>query len=181
MIGSFGKQLVKAALFSLAATVTAFPSPKFDVELDPADFIWGGYRIHAGYIRNGFRYDVGVLSVEIPRVFHGNERFRYGISGIVARVDYLFGSYEKWFAGIEGTWMENSYTHLRTDTRATRHPVLLASRFGYRFLFFDHLTITPWLGLGALLNKGDDFVVDGDRFEVPTLSIFPTVHVGWSF
>lgn len=58
----------------------------------------------------------------------------------------------------------------------------LATRLGYRFVFFDPLTVTPWLGLGALLDKGNDYVViEGDRFEVATFNVFPTVHEGWAF
>lgn len=59
---------------------------------------------------------------------------------------------------------------------------MLAARTGYRFVFWDHLTITPWLGLGAMLNKGNEYVViEGDRFEVSTFNVFPTVHMGWAF
>jgi hypothetical protein len=160
----------------------ASPSPSFDVEVDPIDFALGGYRIHGGYIHGNMRYDLGVLSVEIPKSIHGNDPFDYGISGVVARIDYLFDSYPKWFAGIEGTWMKSVYTHTRTNASETRRPFLLAARLGYRFVFFNHLTVTPWVGLGALLNKGNDYVViEGDKFEVSTISVFPTVHAGWAF
>jgi hypothetical protein len=150
--------------------------------VDPADFVWSGYRIHVGYIHKTIRYDLGILSATIPKVFHGNDRFEYEISGVVARMDYLFDSYQKWFVGIEGTWMKNTYTHIPTNVSETRRPFLLATRIGYRFLFFDRLTVTPWVGMGALLNKGNDYVViDGDRFKVSTFNVFPTVHLGWAF
>lgn len=176
------RPLFGAMIITLLASTTSFSSPSVDVELDPADFVWGGYRIHVGYIRNTIRYDLGVLSVKIPKVFHGNDQFDYEISGAVARMDYLFDSYQKWFVGIEGTWMKNIYTHIPTNVSETRHPFLLATRIGYRFVFFDRLTVTPWVGLGALLNKGNEYVViDGDKFKVPTFNVFPTVHVGWAF
>lgn len=168
-------------MIALLAGAAASASPRVDVELDPTDFVLGGYRVHAGYIHNTIRYDLGVVSVKIPQVFHGNDQFEYEIFGAVARMDYLFDSYEKWFVGIEGTWMKNTYTYIPTKDSETRHPFLLAARVGYRFVFFDHLTVTPWVGLGALLNKGDEHVVDGDKFEVSTLNVFPTVHVGWAF
>jgi hypothetical protein len=175
--------LFGAVLFTLLASAASSASPRFDVEVDPLDFGLGGYRVHAGYIQNNaIRYDLGVLSVKIPEVFHGNENFDYEIFGVVARVDYLFDSYQKWFVGAEGTWMKTVYTHIPTDASETRRPFLLAARIGYRFVFFDHLTVTPWVGLGALLNKGNDYVViEGDRFEVSTFNVFPTVHVGWAF
>ncbi|HKP97926.1 MAG TPA: hypothetical protein VJ385_19475 [Fibrobacteria bacterium] len=173
--------LFRAVITTLLASAAAFSSPSVDVELDPTDFILGGYRIHVGYIQNTIRCDLGVVSVKIPKVFHGNDQFDYEIFGVVARMDYLFDSYEKWFVGIEGTWMKNTYTHITTNASETRHPFLLATRIGYRFAFLDHLTVTPWVGLGALLNKGNEYVVDGDRFKVSTFNVFPTVHVGWAF
>lgn len=177
------KCLVKAAIVALFAAAGVGASPRIDVEVDPADFALGGYRIHAGYIHNDFmRFDVGVLGVEIPRAIHGNDRFAWEISGVAARADYLFGSYEGWFAGLEGTWMKDIYTHLASGVSETRRPFLLAARAGYRFVFRGHLTLTPWLGSGALLNKGDDYViVEGDKFEVRTFNVFPTIHVGWAF
>ena len=171
-----------AVSITLLASALSSASPRFDVELDPIDFALGGYRMHVGYIQSSFRYDLGVVSVTIPEIFHGNDRFDYGIFGIVARVDYLFGSYQKWFAGLEGTWMKNVYTHTPTNASETRHPFLLAARTGYRFVFRDHFTVTPWLGLGALLDKGNEYVVnERDKFKVSTLNVFPTVHVGWAF
>lgn len=171
-----------AGAVSLMAHAGAYAGPIVDLEADPIDFILGGYRLHAGVTHDRFRFDLGVLKVEIPRAIHGNDRFEYRISGVVARIDYLFGSYPGWFAGMEGTLMENTYAHIPTRTSETRHPFLLAARSGYRFVFFGNLTVTPWVGLGALLNKGQDYVVvEGDRFKVRTINIFPTVHVGWAF
>lgn len=176
------RPLFGAVIIMLWASSISSASPRVDIELDPADFVLGGYRIHVGYIHGPIRYDLGILSVKIPEAFHGNDKFDYEISGVVARMDYLFGSYPKWFVGVEGTWMKNVYTHIPTDVSETRRPFLLATRMGYRFVFFDRLTVTPWLGLGALLNKGNDYVVvDADKFEVSTFSVFPTVHVGWAF
>ena len=174
--------LIGTLSITLLASSKVFSSPSVDVELDPTDFLLGGYRIHAGFIKNPIRYDLGILSVNIPKIFYGNNQFDYQISGVVARVDYLFDTYQKWFVGIEGTWMKNTYTHIATNVSETRRPFLLATRIGYRFVFFDHLTVTPWVGLGALLNKGSEYVeVGGDKFKVSTFNVFPTVHVGWAF
>lgn len=173
---------MRVFLALLLLSGASFSAPTIDLEIDPADLALGGYRIHAGYVRLPFRYDVGVLHVAIPEALHGNENFNYAISGFSGRVDYLFDSYQRWFVGLEGTLMKNDYTHKRTKITETRHPFLLAMRMGYRFEFFEHLTITPWVGMGVLLNKGADQVkVDGDRFDVPTLNVFPTVHLGWVF
>lgn len=176
------KSAIAAGAIALFAIANADARPTFDVEADPTDFLLGGYRLHAGFIHDPFRYDIGILKVEIPRALHGNDRFEYRISGVVARIDYLFASYPKWFLGLEGTQMENTYTHIPSGESEKRHPFLLAARTGYRFVFFGHLTITPWIGMGVLLNKGDDYVIaEGDRFKVPTFNVFPTVHVGWAF
>jgi hypothetical protein len=182
LITAWIRPLIRTFIIAILVSAKAFPSPSVDVELDPIDFILGGYRIHAGYIRNPIRYDVGILSVKIPEVFYGNDQFDYEIAGVVARMDYLFGTYQKWFVGMEGTWMNNTYTHIPTKVSETRRPFLLAARIGYRFLFFDHLAITPWVGLGALLNKGNEYVIiNGDKFKVSTFNIFPTLHLGWAF
>ena len=176
------RPLFVAVIITVLARAISYSSPRVDIELDPTDFALGGYRIHVGYIQNSIRYDVGILSVKIPKLFHGNDRFDYEISGVVARMDYLFAAYPKWFVGLEGTWLKNVYTHLPTNVSETRHPFLLATRIGYRFVFMDRLTVTPWVGLGALLNKGNEYVIiEDDRFEVPTFNVFPTVHVGWAF
>lgn len=171
-----------AGAFALLVQAAAYAGPKIDIEVDPFDFILGGYRLHAGVTHDHLRFDLGILKVEIPRAIHGNDRFEYRIFGAVARIDYLFGPYPGWFAGMEGTLMENTYAHIPTRASETRHPFLLAARSGYRFVFFGHLTVTPWVGLGALLNKGPEFVVaGGDRFKVQTFNLFPTVHAGWAF
>lgn len=78
--------------------------------------------------------------------------------------------------------MKSVYTHRASGVSETRRPFLLAARSGYRFVLWNHLTLTPWVGLGALLNKGDDTVdLGGDRFPVSTFNVFPTVHAGWAF
>lgn len=177
------KPVFIAAALALSAPGKAQARPAFDLEADPIDFALGGYRLHAGLTHARIRYDLGILKVEIPRAIHGNDRFAYRISGIIGRIDYVSGGAGPgWFAGMEGTMMENVYTHLPTRASDTRHPFLLAARSGYRFRFFGHLTVTPWVGLGALLNKGGDHVAVGnDRFEVGTWNVFPTVHAGWAF
>lgn len=170
------------AALSLLSVTSSYASSTLDVELDPIDFALGGYRAHVGYIHAPLRYDLGVLNVVIPGAVHGNKRFEYEIFGFIARLDYLFGAYEGWFAGAEATWMKNTYTHRPSHVSEEREPVLLALRSGYRFEFFHHLTVTPWVGFGALLNKGGDVVrIQSDTFEVSTWNIFPTVHVGWAF
>jgi hypothetical protein len=169
-----------------ASTILCMPAysnsaPSMDIEIDPADFIMGGYRIHAGYVRLPLRYDIGIIGVEIPSTFHGNDDFTYDLFGVIGRVDYLFDSYDNFFVGVECTQMRNRYTHKSTQSSVTRYPLLLATRIGYRFQFFEHLTVTPWVGLGVLLNKGEDFVVDADKFKTPTFNAFPTIHLGWAF
>lgn len=170
------------AMAALLFCGIAYSAESADIEIDPADFVLGGYRIHAGYIRSPMRYDVGILNVEIPALLHGNDKFNYEISGITGRIDYLFDSYQGFFIGLEGTQMKNRYSHKGTGISETRYPFLLAARIGYRFEFFQHLTVTPWLGLGVLLNKGSDYVIiDQDKFKVSTINAFPTVHLGWVF
>lgn len=177
-------------LFFLLLTVTvhskAFSQSTdtsgFDVDIDPIAFALNGFSFHGGYTTGAYRFDLGVFGLDIPEWLHGNEDFDTSFKGAGWKVDRFFKGYaDGFFAGIDGGIQRLNVTHKATDADKDRLQYMLGIRGGYRWnTGLGNLFITPWLGLGYLLNA-EDIEIDGDVFEASPFTPFPTIHVGWRF
>ncbi len=50
--------------------------------------------------------------------------------------------------------------------------------FGWRFDLPADFYATAWLGLGYAFSA-EDIVLDGQRFEAQSVSVFPAIHLGY--
>lgn len=154
----------------------------FDVDIDPIAFALNGFSFHGGYTTGAYRFDLGVFGLDIPEWIHGDEAFETSFVGAGWKVDRFFKGYaDGFFAGIDGGVQQLNVTHKAADTDKDRFQYMLGIRGGYRWnTGLGNLFITPWLGLGYVLNA-EDIEIDGDVFEASPFTPFPTIHVGWKF
>ncbi|AEF56285.1 hypothetical protein [Marinomonas posidonica] len=167
-------------LFFSTSMLLSHQAMAFDVEVDPFAYALSGHSVHFGFGENNFRFDIGLFGADIPEAFHGNENYEQEFTGYGVKLDYLFGRYEGLFVGIEAQTSEYKYTLKSTKENTTRTQTSFGPRIGYRIMYSKNMTITPWLGIDFNLEH-DDIVLSGEKFESSTVSLFPTVHLGWKF
>lgn len=151
-----------------------------DFEIDPIAFGLNGHSFHAGFGEKYFRFDIGIFGLEVPSSFHGNDNYDLEFKGYGIKLDYLFGSYEGLFVGIEASSSDIKHTLISTGEKATRTQTSIGPRIGYRFLINKNITVTPWLGVGFNLES-EDVTLSGETFNQEAVTLFPTVHLGWKF
>ncbi|MEX0662371.1 MAG: hypothetical protein WEA58_02700 [Balneolaceae bacterium] len=174
--------LILLLLFSSTTFAQSDINQGFDIDVDPIAFALNGFSFHGGYITGAYRYDLGVFGLDIPEWLHGNENFSTSFVGAGWKVDrFLKGYADGFFAGIDGGISRLTVTHAATDTDKDRLQYMLGIRGGYRWhTGLGNLFVTPWLGLGYVLNA-EDIEIEGDVFESSAFTPFPTIHIGWKF
>ncbi|MEP3351468.1 MAG: outer membrane beta-barrel protein [Marinomonas sp.] len=164
----------------LLLSAMATQASAFDIEIDPTAYLFSGHSVHFGFGGDNFRFDIGTFGLEAPEAFHGDENYDLEFEGIGIKLDYLFGNYAGWFVGVEANSNEVTYTRKSTNETVTRQQFSLGPRVGYRIMYTQNITITPWLGIDLNLEH-DDVILDGERFESEAVTFFPAVHLGWRF
>lgn len=174
------KRYITQVTAGLFISVIATQASAFDIEIDPTAYLLNGHSVHFGFGGDNFRFDIGTFGLEAPEAFHGDENYDLEFEGLGVKLDYLFGNYYGWFVGIEAASSEVTYTRNSTNETTTRTQVSLGPRIGYRIMYTQNITITPWLGIDLNLEH-DDIILDGERFESEAVTFFPAVHLGWRF
>lgn len=151
-----------------------------DVEIDPLAYGFQGHSVHFGFGEQNFRFDLGFYGLEVPESFHGNENYEQEFTGYGIKLDYLFGRYDGFFAGLQAGSAKYKYTHTSTNETTTRTQTSLGPRIGYRFMYNKNITITPWIAVEFNLEH-DDIDLNNEMFESDTVAVFPTIHLGWKF
>ncbi|WP_394183757.1 hypothetical protein [Marinomonas posidonica] len=167
-------------LFLSTSILLSHQAMAFDVEIDPLAYALSGHSVHFGFGQQNYRFDIGLFGLEMPEAFHGDENYDVKFEGFGVKLDYLFGNYAGWFVGVEANSSNVTYTRTSTKETATRTQISLGPRIGYRIMYTQNITITPWLGIDLNLEH-DDVILDGERFESDAVSFFPAVHLGWRF
>lgn len=170
----------KKMLLACTMYLTINNTYALDIEIDPIAYGLSGYSLHAGFGRENFRLDIGIFGLKAPTSFHGNDNYELDYKGYGAKIDYLFGSYDGLFVGLEASSTNIEHTLKSTGETADRTQIAFGPRIGYRFFLNKNITITPWIGMGFNLET-DDVTLSGETFDQDPITLFPTVHVGWKF
>ncbi|HMQ08866.1 MAG TPA: hypothetical protein PKC30_16315 [Saprospiraceae bacterium] len=176
--------LVLVAWSSLSTQLFAQSEQKkgFDIEVDPIAFVLNGFSFHGGYLTGAWRFDLGVFGLNIPGWAHGNDAFEARAIGAGWKADRFFRRKpDGFFVGIEGNISKTTITHKSLEENLDRVEYSLGIRGGYRWnTGLGNLYVTPWLGLGYILNA-KDVQLNGDIYKSSFFQPFPTVHIGWKF
>lgn len=151
-----------------------------DIEIDPTAYLFSGHSVHLGFGGDHYRFDIGTFGLKAPEAFHGDENYDLEFEGVGIKLDYLFGNYAGWFVGVEANSNDVTYTRKSTKESVTRTQISFGPRIGYRIMYTQNITITPWLGINLNLEH-DDVILDGERADSEAVTFFPAVHLGWRF
>ena len=189
------KVVVAAALLAAAGTAHA-ERPDLRVDVEPAAYVLRGYSVHlraalpwqprlvAGLGAYGF--DMPQLLVDLAP---GNRDEDWDVRlflGTNVFADYFFGASARdgWLAGGQFGFQHFDVTHAgETQTVVT---LLLMARVGYEWHPWRTgggrgFYLFPWLGAGYTPAIGGDDDFGDDTYEVPIVTPYGAVELGWRF
>ena len=89
------------------------------------------------------------------------------------------------FAGPTFDYLFLSYTDEAGEKSELSRPGV-GLRTGYRFDLFSEsetfggLYVTPWVSASYIFDH-EEVTIAGENYEVGSVKVFPTLHVGWRF
>ncbi|PPK88083.1 hypothetical protein CLV84_1046 [Neolewinella xylanilytica] len=162
------------------------PSGHFEVELEPAAFIFRGYTLNMGFQSGPFRVSVKSFAVNQPRLFVGNQHVAVQSSGIGFEVNYLFRPGRTPFVGALSDFYSDQLFARSTHGNGLQKSVSAGVRIGYRHLFGEMATdyrgcyLSGSLAAFRKLDAGD-LVIAGEHYAPRSLYLIPAVNVGYRF
>ncbi|MBK6345750.1 MAG: hypothetical protein IPF68_07375 [Bacteroidales bacterium] len=164
------------------------------VETDPSTFLFGGYAFHirlkpAGSDR--LVIGAGTYAMDFPAFLVDlNEKNK--AKGWNVRINSAFGLFGEyyfneankgWFAGLQAG-IQNYKNSM--DPSPGKHisysNLLIMPSAGVNWQPFDFpLYLKPWAGLGFTGRISGQNTLEGNTFDISTLSPFVTLHVGYAF
>lgn len=173
-------------IFALALLLTLFGaeesrSQTLNVEVDPIPYAFSGFSLSGGLNTDHLSYEIEVFGIQVPEAFHGNEGFTQYVRGMSAKADYyVSGTESGLFTGVDLDVTSAQFTLNRTGHERSRVQVSAGISLGYKVPLTAHLYVTPWAGLGYMINA-EDVSIDGETFEQNALRPFPAISIGWQF
>lgn len=166
---------------------------KISIELDPATFLFKGYSLHLRIQPKNsdhHLFGVGLYAMDLPDVFVNLNELNKN-KGWKARINLGYGLFEeyyfsevnrKWFVGgqlsIQEFQIENeNYTGFEKFSN-----ILVMPYIGYSFIpFKNRFYIKPWGGVGYTSKISGVNSIQGDTYDIAPLTMFLTVHLGYTF
>lgn len=171
--------LVFTGILTMSSFSLAYP--QVEIEADPLAYVLGGYSGHVAYVFDPLRASVGVYGIEVPQFFHGNEGWKVKSRGVTVKVDYLIPNMGGLFVGLDTGFQRSEYTLKSVNKTEERYQYGVGIRTGYRYFFGDTgFYVVPWFSVSYRF-RADDVEINGERFELGRIQIFPTIHLGWQF
>jgi hypothetical protein len=178
-----GRQRVFPALL-FTALLAAHPwtaAAQVEVEADPLAYAANGFSLHVAKVFGAVRLNVGTFGADIPAFFHGNDGWSSSMRGAGVKLDWLGSSIDGLFTGVEAGYMRSRYARDGNPGTVERDVAGVGVRGGYRLpVGRSGLYVVPWVGVSYNFD-GDDVIVAGEEFSRSSVTIFPTVHIGWRF
>lgn len=164
---------------------------RISLEIDPATFFMKGYGIH---IRiqpktcHHLLYGIGVYSLDLPQEMVNmnknnkdwNVRIKQGIS--------LFGEHhftkvnKKWFIGGQFGVQTFTIEKKQIKTNSEFKNILTMSYLGYTFNPFNNrLYIKPWMGIGYTRKISGKNTIKSNEYDISPITMFATLHIGYTF
>ncbi|MGL1903687.1 MAG: autotransporter outer membrane beta-barrel domain-containing protein [Fibrobacterales bacterium] len=150
---------------------------QFEIEVDPLAYILKGYSLHGIYLLDETKIDVGVFGLELPED-SDNKNFTVYFKGAGFKYDWYGNALDGFFTGIQGSiaTVEFSYASQNKNRIITSSGV----RVGYRWSW-GHFFVTPWVSVDYNHNWGSEVVIQQNKYDYTSISLFPTIHLGYHF
>jgi outer membrane autotransporter protein len=177
---TFGKLVVLSAALSFFSVVA---QAQWEAETDPAAYALQGFSVHLGHpiFDQRFRLQLGAFGAETPEWIHGNSGFTENSRGVTFKFDYFpLHRLSGLFLGADSNYSWVRYELNQTHEHVDRNIVGLGQRIGYRFNVGKHFYLSPWVSVDYQFNA-KDVTISGKIFRESPYSVFPALHLGWTF
>lgn len=160
----------------------------FEVELDPLAYAFGGISGHVAYTIKNQRFQIGYAQLTVPEFSQRHDGVTERFNALPSfKWDYFFAMEDAshgFFAGLTSDYMFWEYKS-EMDKYKDSH-LNIGIRGGYKFDLFKKsktlkgLYLTPWIGFSYATNT-EDYELDNVQYTRSAVSVFPTIHLGWTF
>jgi hypothetical protein len=166
---------------------------KFSIEIDPATFAFGGYSAHLRIQPKSSDHlllGMGIYAMDLPSVFvdinskNAGRGWKTRINrGIGAFGEYFFGEVnKKFFVGSQVSTQEFLIEKQGVEGSQKFNNALLMGYGGYSIQPFSFpLYFKAWGGLGYTTKLTGENVLEGETYHIAPLSVFATLHIGYTF
>lgn len=193
------KQLTKKFLliFLLAGTYQSLNAQntktKISMEIDPATFAFKGYGIHLRIQPKGmdhFLMGIGTYAMNMPDVLvNFNKQNRN--SGWKSRLNQgysLFGEYhfkdvnKGLFIGSQFGLQQHKISHNEIAGSEKFTNILAMGYIGYSIKpFRNNFYIKPWAGIGYTSKINGSNILSNLEYDIAPITMFLTLHLGYTF
>lgn len=183
------KNLATTILFLVVSTfsLSAQNEKQFEIELDPLAYSIGGASGHFAFAWGKNRLQLGYGQLTLPENMQNHEDVSESFKAASFKYDFFATGNAKqgFFFGPTIDCLFLTYED-KSQNSFKENQVSLGLRAGYKFdLFksnerFSGLYLTPWLGVSTFTSD-NEISVGQVSFDRNPITIFPTVHLGWSF
>jgi hypothetical protein len=179
--------IISIGILLASITMVNAQTHHLEIELDPLAYALGGASGHIAYTFKNERIQLGYGQLTLPENMQNHEGISESFKAISLKWDYFFGQEDPsqgFFAGPTFDYLFNTY---ESDTDEFKEDQLsIGLRAGYKFDLFKNndtlsgLYLTPWVG-ASWFTKPVDIDLDAQKYSRKSVTIFPTIHLGWSF
>lgn len=166
---------------------------RFSLEIDPATFAFKGYSAHLRIqpkMSNHYLFGLGVYAMDMPSFFVDlNDKNKD--KGWEVRINQgygLFGEYHfaqvnhKWFVGSQISLQEYKIEQAGLNKDSKYQNFLLMGYGGYTLQPFTlPIYFKAWGGLGYTSKVSGDNILGEQEYEISPISMFATLHMGYTF
>jgi hypothetical protein len=177
---TFGKIVGLTAALTLFSAVA---QAQWEAEADPTAYALEGFSVDLGHpiLGERFRVQLGAFGAETPEWVHGNSGFAENSLGLTFKFDYFpLRPSSGLFLGADSNYSWVRYELNQTHEHVDRNIVGLGPRVGYRLNFGKHFYLSPWVSVDYQFNA-KDVTISGKTFHENRYSVFPALHLGWTF
>jgi hypothetical protein len=166
---------------------------RFSIETDPATFVFNGYAVHLRVQPKTSEHllvGAGIYAMDMPSFLvdlNGNNKGK----GWDVRLNQGLGLFaehhfsevnKKWFVGTQIGIQQYEIENEEFSGSAAFSNVLLMGYGGYTWQPFSFpLYLKAWGGLGYTSKMSGENTLDGIDYDIAPITMFATLHVGYSF
>jgi hypothetical protein len=166
---------------------------KFSIEIDPATFVFNGYSAHLRIqpkASNHFLYGIGIYAMDMPSFFvdmnskNADKGWQVRINNAAGIFgEYHFSEVNKGF--FAGSQISAQQFLIENDDESGEEKFtngLIMGYGGYTLQPFKFpLYFKAWGGIGYTSKMNGENVLGGREYDISPVSVFATLHVGYTF
>jgi hypothetical protein len=178
---------ITIGILLLSITMANAQTKRLEIELDPLAYAIGGASGHAAFTFKNERIQLGYGQLTMPENMQNHEGISESFKAISLKWDYFFGKENASHGFFAGPTFDYLFLTYESSSDVFKEDQLsLGIRAGYKFDLFKNnqtlsgLYLTPWIGTSWFTKTGK-VELNNQEYSRKSTTIFPTIHLGWSF